>query len=81
MAEIRACTKEEIEELRTWFEAHMTELPESVEILPGLIINDLPRMIDKYLKLYTYTKGTGLHKGQMTHLYALKEKLQEMGIK
>lgn len=80
MAEIKSCSQEDIESLRLWFQEYEAEFPKSMDLLPGVVINDVATTIKRYFSVYDYTKGESIFRGQISHLYLIKEKLQEMGI-
>lgn len=73
-------TDEEIAELRKWLNEHEAQLPATIDLLPGVTVVDVPKMVHNYFELYDATMGVKIYQGQFTHLFILKEKMQEMGI-
>ena len=73
-------SQEEIAEVVAWFKAHMSALPQDFDILPGVKTKDLPGVVSKYLELAEHLKENKTFHGQLSHLFVIREKLQQQGI-
>lgn len=73
-------TAEEIAEVREWLMARQDKFPKTLELLPGMTITDVSAAVKRYFALYDFNKGGEVYQGQFSHLFVLREKMQEMGI-
>lgn len=69
-------TPEELADTLVWFKSHMAELPQELEILPGVVARDLPTTVQKYLELAERIAGNNTYFGQLSHLVAIRRKIE-----
>jgi len=74
-------TKQDMDELRAWFKRHEAELPQTLELDAATQLHDLKRTVASYLEVYDIHGDNPTFSGQMHHLFLIRARLEEMGIK
>ncbi len=77
----RIYTREELEELRSWYERHENELPVSLQLNEATLFKDLKVAVKAFLEVYR-THGTNpTFSGQYYLLFLIRQQLESMGIR
>lgn len=78
MAHPNLITPEEVAETIAWFKTQKPHIPQEMEVLPGVEARDLPTTVRKYLELADVAAGNATYVGQLSHLVAIRRKLEQM---
>ena len=78
MAHHDLITPEEVAETVAWFKTQKPDIPQEMEVLPGVMARDLPSTVRKYLELADMAAGNPTYVGQLSHLVAIRRKLEQM---
>ncbi len=73
-------TAEEIAEARAWFESHSSELPEPLQLNAATHYRDLKKALDVFFKVYEAKGDNPTFGGQISQIFLIRQRLQEMGI-
>ena len=70
-------TKEQIQEIKTWYEAHEAELPAEVELCKGEVCKDLPKMMKSLFATAEDQLDNPTFKRLLQYLFDIKQKVEQ----
>lgn len=73
-------TKEELDEIVSWFKARMDQLPEELTIAPGVTTKELPAVVARYYDIIDLHKENPTYTGQIGHLFKIRDVLIKQGM-
>lgn len=74
-------TKEDIQGIHDWFEAHKDQLPDQLQLDAATFYTDLKDTVATYFEVFDLFGSNQTFSGQYHQLWLIKAKLEEMGIK
>lgn len=73
-------TPEELDDLVAWMKAHLDAVPQTLTIYSGMTTSDLPLVIRNYIDIVELHRENPTYGGQISHLFRIREVLQEQGM-
>ncbi|MCF0235172.1 MAG: hypothetical protein HUK09_00345 [Bacteroidaceae bacterium] len=76
---VKVFPPESLNELVAWFKARRETLPATLELGPGLNIEDLGATVDRYFDIVALHRENPTYGAQILHLFRMRERLVELG--
>ena len=67
---------EELDEVVSWFKAHLDELPNSIYIDKATYVKDLKHTVTLYFNIVAKLKDNPTYAAQIRHLFLMREAVQ-----
>ena len=71
-------TKEEVNEVITWFRQHQDMLPDTLQLNASTVYKDFKKTIELYFDIALAHHEKPCYGGQIYHLFQIREKLIEL---
>ena len=69
-------TKEQIEEIKAWYDAHQAEIPKEIVLCKGEVCKDLPKMLAAVLATAEEQLNNPTFKRVLQYLFDVREQLE-----